>query len=66
MKDNLAELRDRFSADSVVKLTRPDGSVKYVRVDGEQLDRLMDVANGQFGDPSVDLGGPALPKKQGK
>lgn len=64
MKDNLAELRDRLSADSVVKLTRPDGTVRYVRVDGEQLDRLMAVANGQFGDPSIDLGGPALKKEK--
>jgi hypothetical protein len=51
---------------ALVRLRRPDGSTKLLRVDGEQLQRLMDLANGAFGDPSIDLGGPELPKETPK
>ena len=50
--------------DMLVRLKRPDGSVKLVRVPGEHVQRVMDLANGEFGDKSIDLGGPELPKRK--
>lgn len=44
-------------------LKRPDGSIKVVRIPSEHLGRLVELANGEFGDKSIELGGPALPKE---
>jgi hypothetical protein len=46
----------------LMRLKRPDGTVKLVKFPAEHLQRVMDLANGEFGDPSIDLGGPELPK----
>lgn len=48
--------------DALVRMKRPDGSSYLLRVPGEHLQRVMDLANGEFGDPSIDIGGPELPK----
>lgn len=50
---------------ALVRLRRPDGRVTLVRVPGEHLQRVMDLACGTFGDKSILLGGPELtePKK---
>jgi len=50
----------------LVRLRRPDGRETIVRVPGEHLQRVMDLANGEFGDTSIDLGGPELVEKTGK
>ena len=44
----------------IVRMRRPDGRVTRVLVPAEHLQRVMDLANGEFGDPSIDLGGPEL------
>jgi hypothetical protein len=49
--------------EALVHMKRPDGSRFLLRVPGEHLQRVMDLANGEFGDPSVDLGGPELVKE---
>lgn len=50
----------------LVRLRRPlpDGSVKetLVRIPGEHWERVMALACGEFGDKSIDIGGPELPK----
>lgn len=56
---------DLFPEDIVARVTRPDGTVKWLRIPGEHLQRVMDLANGEFGDASIDLGGPALPRQKG-
>lgn len=48
----------------LVRLRRPDGKETIVRVEGEHLQRVMDLANGEFGDASIDLGGPELPEER--
>lgn len=40
--------------DCIVKLTRPDGTVTYVRVPQEHWERVVDLANGEFGDKSIE------------
>jgi hypothetical protein len=47
----------------LVRLRRPDGKETLMRIEGEHLQRVMDLANGEFGDKSIDLGGPELPKE---
>lgn len=42
----------------LIRMKRPDGSTYYLQVPGEHLQRVMDLANGEFGDKSIDLGGP--------
>ncbi len=42
----------------IVMLRRPDGREVQVRVPNEHLQRVMDLANGEFGDPNILLGGP--------
>jgi hypothetical protein len=42
----------------LVRLRRPDGTEALVRVPGEHLQRVMDLANGEFGDKSIILDGP--------
>lgn len=44
----------------LVTLTRPDGTKTKVRVDMEQFGRLLELANGEFGDRSIVLDGPQL------
>lgn len=51
------------SDDFLVRMRRPDGREYLLRVPGEHLQRVMDLANGEFGDPSIILGGPELPKE---
>jgi hypothetical protein len=48
--------------DLLVRVRRPDGKTILLRVPGEHLQRVMDLANGEFGDTSIDLGGPVMPK----
>lgn len=43
-------------SDILVRLRRPDGRSVVVRVPGEHLQRVMDLACGEFGDPSIVLG----------
>lgn len=45
----------------LVRMKRPDGSHYLLQVPEEHLQRVMDLAAGQFGDPSIDIGGPELP-----
>lgn len=47
--------------DLLVRVKRPDGSIKWLRVPGEHAQRVIDLANGEFGDTSIILGGPTLP-----
>lgn len=66
---NPAELRElsrQYAADCLVYLKRPDGSVKVIRVPAEHWERVVDLAGGEFGDTSIDLGGPVLPKEKKK
>lgn len=46
-----------------VRLRRPDGTEKTIKVDGEQWTRVVDLASGEFGDPNIILIGPELPKE---
>lgn len=43
-----------------IRVRRPDGSEKLLKLDGEQWQRVMDLAAGEFGDKSIELGGPEL------
>jgi hypothetical protein len=45
---------------ALVRIRRPDGSSFLLRVPGEHLQRVMDLANGEFGDKTIDLGGPEM------
>lgn len=47
----------------LVRMRRPDGRTFLLRVPGEHLQRVMDLVNGEFGDKSIDLGGPTLKEK---
>jgi hypothetical protein len=51
-----------FPEDVVIRVKRPDGAIKWLRVPGEHWPRVLELANGEFGDTSIDLGGPELPK----
>ncbi len=48
--------------DALVRMRRPDGREYLLRVPGEHLQRLVDLACGEFGDPSIILDGPKLPE----
>ena len=48
----------------LVRVRRPDGKETLLRVPGEHLQRVMDLANGEFGDKSIVLGGPKPAKAQ--
>lgn len=37
----------------LVRVRRPDGSEKVLRLPAEHLQRVMDLAAGEFGDPSI-------------
>lgn len=50
---------------ALVRMRRPDGTEVLVRVPAEHLQRLMDLANGEFGDKSILLGGPKLTVVEG-
>lgn len=48
----------------LVRVRRLDtGKETLLRVPAEHLQRVMDLANGEFGDPSIILGGPEMPKE---
>jgi hypothetical protein len=47
-----------------VRLRRPDGTEKLIKVDGEQWPRVMALAEGEFSDSSIQLGGPELPAQE--
>jgi hypothetical protein len=57
----LRELSATYAQDCLVYLKRTDGTIKVVRVPPEHWQRVMELANGEFGDTSIDLGGPELP-----
>ncbi len=44
--------------EALVRIRRPDGREVLLRVPGEHLQRVMNLANGEFGDESILLGGP--------
>lgn len=44
----------------LVRVRRPDGSEKILRLPAEHLQRVMDLAAGEFGDPSIVHIGPEL------
>jgi hypothetical protein len=46
----------------LVRVRRQDGSEKILRVPAEHLQRVMDLACGEFGDPSIVHVGPVLPE----
>lgn len=48
----------------LVRMKRADGSTYLLRVPEEHLQRVMDLANGEFGDKSIDLGGPEPAKER--
>lgn len=49
-----------------VRVRRPDGTEKILKMDGEQWTRVVDLANGEFGDKSVVMTGPELPREKEK
>jgi hypothetical protein len=49
-----------MSGELLVRVRRPDGRETLLRVPDEHLQRVMDLANGEFGDQSILLGGPRL------
>lgn len=51
------------SSDSLVRIRRPDGKETLLRVPGEHLQRVMDLAVGEFGDKSIVLGDIPPPRK---
>ncbi len=48
------------SDDILVRMRRPNGSTFDLAVPIEHLQRVMDLANGEFGDKSIVLDGPRL------
>lgn len=42
----------------LVRVRRPDGKETLLNVPDEHLQRVMDLAVGEFGDPSILLDGP--------
>jgi hypothetical protein len=42
---------------------RPDGTEKIIKFPGEHLQRVMDLACGEFGDPSIIHVGPEIPEE---
>lgn len=50
--------------EALVRIRRPDGREILLRVPGEHLQRVMDLAAGEFGDKSIILGGPRLVEKK--
>lgn len=48
---------------ALVRMRRPDGREFFLRVPGEHLQRVMDLACGEFGDPSIVIDGPKMPEK---
>ncbi len=60
----LRELNDKYAADCLVLLKRPDGTVKVIRVPEEHWQRVVDLACGEFADKSIELGGPKIPKEK--
>lgn len=46
----------------LVRVRRPGMEPVYLRVPYDHLQRVMDLANGEFGDPGIELVGPELPK----
>lgn len=47
--DRSYELSRLYPADAIVKMIRPDGHEYYLRVPGEHVQRLIDIAAGEFG-----------------
>lgn len=54
------EVVDSAPETALVRMRRPDGTEFLLRVPGEHLQRVMDLANGEFWDRSIVLGGPEL------
>jgi len=50
-------------ADCLVRVRRPDGKETILRVPEEHLQRVLDLANGEFGDRTIVLDGPKLPEE---
>ena len=50
--------------DALVRIRRPDGSTALLRVPGEHLQRVIDLACGEFGDKSIVLGPIPEPRKE--
>ena len=48
----------------LVRVTRPNGRQVLLRVPYDHLERVMALANGEFGDPSITLVGPEIPKEK--
>lgn len=48
----------------LVRVRKPDGQEILLRVPGEHLQRVMDLAVGEYGDKSIILDGPKLPAKE--
>ena len=53
-----------YPADVLIRLKRPDGSIKWLRVPAEHWPRVLELANGEFGDKSILLDGPKLPPRK--
>lgn len=47
-----------MSESAIVRIRRPDGKEIHLLVPMEHLPRLLELANGEFGDKSIELGGP--------
>lgn len=63
--DEMLAWRGKRAPDCLVFLKRPDGSIKVVRVPPEHWERVLELANGECGDKSIDLGGPEIPEAKG-
>lgn len=46
-----------------VRVRRPDGTDKILKLDGEQWERVFALAQGEFADKSIVHVGPELPKE---
>lgn len=59
-------VRNVLPDDALVRLRRPDGRTFLLRVPGEHLQRVMDLAVGEFGDKSIVLGEIPAPRMDGR
>lgn len=56
--------RDVNPDEALVRVRRPDGVETLLRVPGEHLQRVIDLACGEFGDKSIVLGPIPEPRKE--
>jgi len=61
----VAPAQDFVGCESIlVRVRRPDGSEKIIRMPAEHLQRVMNLACGEFGDKTIVHIGPELPVEE--